>query len=441
MTPVFRRAALPLIAGLLIASAAQARQADALSLASGQDNRAFAQALVRDLQAGDHAAALLLIEARPDIAATPEGVRLRAELLVKLGRAVQAIALLEGHLTADDQDALARFQLGEIHFAARRDRAATLAYRLALSGRLDQTRRSIAANRLSTIEARRDLRLSFSASIAPDSNINGATNATSVELFGLPFSLSDDARRQGGVSINVGASVERRLSDRLALAGGASAFVVDAPGQTFDQTQWAAQAGPELRLNDQLRLTLAAAYRDIRFGGAPLETWSGLQGSVEAYVRQDLRWGGAAHLDRIDSRRGPAFDGWSYGGRIDRTRFLGPSALWRASLAVDVHDRADAPQGYAEARLAAGRLFALPFATLAYVEPYAQTRRFAAPSPLFGVRRHDREYGASARFSRRDWLVMGAFPFVQVSASRAVSNVALGRYARQRVEFGFTRDF
>ena len=414
-----------------------------MPLAIGEANRAFAEALVRDLRDQDHAAALALIEARPDITATPAGVRLRAELLVKLGRANEAVVLLESHLTQDAADALARFQLGEIHFAARQDRAATLAYRLALSGRLDPARRSIALARLADIEARRDLRVSFSASVAPDSNINGATSATSIELFGLPFTLSDEARRRGGVSGSVGASVERRwrLSDRFAMSGSASAFVMDAPGRAFDQSQWTVAAGPELRLSEQMRVELLASHRDIRFGGAALETWTGLKASAEAYGERDARWDIDGHLDRIASRRGAAFDGWTYGVAVGRTRFLGPSALWRANLAVDAHDLEGRELGYVEARLAVGRLAPLPLSLLVYVEPYVQARRFAARSALFGVRREDRDYGLSARFSRRDWRVLGAFPFTQLTVSRATSNVTLGRYSRQRLEFGFTRDF
>lgn len=436
-----RRATLSLAVSLLLASAAEARQD--LPLAPDGANRAFAEALVRDLRDQDHAAALALIEARPDIAATPAGLRLRAELLAKLGRANEAVALLESHLTQDDQDALARYQLGEIHFLARRDRAASLAYRLALAGRLDPARRSIALARLSEIEARRDLRLSFSASLAPDSNINGATNATSIELFGLPFTLSDEARRQGGVSSSVGASVERRwrLSDRLALSGSGSAFIMDAPGRAFDQSQWAVQAGPELRLTEQVRLDIQARYRRIQFGGAPLEDWTGLETTVEAHGARDLSWDLSAHIDRITSRRGRAFDGLTYGAAIGRTRYLGPSALWRASLAVDAHDLESREVSYVEARLAAGRLAPLPFSLLVYVEPYVETRRFASASKLFGRRREDRSYGVSARFSRRDLRIWGAFPFAQLTISKATSNVALGSYARQRLEFGFTRDF
>ncbi|WP_425997730.1 surface lipoprotein assembly modifier [Caulobacter sp. DWR1-3-2b1] len=446
MTPRPGRVALPLITTLVLAalatSPAQARQAEP-PLAIGEANRDFADALMRDLRVQDHAAALTLIETRADIAATAAGVRLRAELLAKLGRSSEAIALLEAHLTQDDNDALARYQLGEIHFAARRDRSATLAYRLALAGQLDPQRRAIAAARLTAIEARRGLTLSFSASIAPDSNINGATDATSVSLFGLPFTLSDDARRQSGVAASLGMSAERRwrLSESLAVKVGGTILAVDTPGRSVDQSQWALYAGPTLRLNDRAQLDLAATYRDIRFGGAALESWQGAQASAEIYVRQDLRWDGLVHLDRIDSRRGAAFDGWSYGLRAGRTRFLGPSALWRASAVVDVRDLVEPQASYGEARLATGRLFALPFTILAYVEPYAQARRFAQRSSLFGVRRLDREVGVTARLSRRDLYVLGAFPFIQVTASRAVSNVPLGRYARQRMEFGFTRDF
>lgn len=415
---------------------------DALPI-GGAANRAFADALMRDLRDHDHAAALALIEARPDIAATPAGLRLRAELLVKLGRSAEAIAMLEAHLTRDDEDALARYQLGEIHFAARRDRAAALAYRLALAGKLDRPRRAIAVARLGEIEARRDLRLSFSASIAPDSNLNGATNATSIELYGLPFTLSDTARRQSGVSVSLGASAERhwRLSDRYALKAGGSGFVLETPGHTLDQSQWSVFAGPEMRLGRQGRLGLSARYRDIRFGGEPLEDWTGMQVGLEAYPREDVRWDSQAHLDHIDSRRGAAFGGWTYGLQTGRTRFLGPSALWRADVYVDAHDLTDRQSSYDETRVSVGRLFPLPFSALAYVEPYAQMRRFSARSSLFGVRRLDREAGVSARISRRDWMILGAFPFVQASSARAMSNVTLGRYSRQRVEFGFTRDF
>jgi tetratricopeptide (TPR) repeat protein len=429
--------ALMALGALAPGEAARAQAPEAIS------DQAFAEALTPALHGGDYGAALALLDARPDIAALPAGVRLRAELLAKLGRTSAAIALLEGHLAQDTTDALARFQVGELHFQARRDREAVLAYRLALAGTLDAARRSIVQARLGEIENRRDLRISVAASITPDSNINGATSASTIDLFGLPFTLSEDARRRAGVAATVSGSIERRLrlTDRYSLNLGGSALVLDASGRTFDQSQVSLFAGPEVRLAQHAKLNLAATYRDIDFGGADLETWRGLRLAGEAYADPQTRWDGALHLDRIANQRAEALDGWTYGVQAARTRFLGPSALWRASVGLDAHDLVGSEVGYREAHLAVGRLFALPFSSLGYLEPYGHERVFDQRSSAFGVRRTDREVGATFRISRRDWRVMGAFPFVQAVVSRSTSNVSLGRYSRQRVEFGFTRDF
>ncbi|EJL34551.1 Protein of unknown function (DUF560) [Caulobacter sp. AP07] len=442
MTPALSRALVLALALMTLGALAPGETVRAQEPAAISD-QAFAEALTPALRGGDYGAALALLDARPDIAALPAGVRLRAELLAKLGRTSEAIALLEGHLVQDTTDALARFQIGELHFAAHRDRSATLAYRLALAGALDPVRRGVVQARLDAIEARRDLRITLSGSIAPDSNLNGATRATTIDLYGLPFTLSEDARRRAGVTATLSGSLERRIhvSGPYSVSLGASAVVLDASGRAFDQSQISLFAGPEIRLADHARLALLATYRDIDFGGADLETWRGLQLGGEVYSDAHTRWDGSTHLDRIDNARAKAFDGWTYGLQVNRTRFLGPSALWRASVNLDAHDLASAELSYRDARLAVGRLFALPLSTLGYVEPYGQQRAFVGRSSVFGVRRADREIGVSFRVSRRDWRVMGAFPFAQAVVARATSNVALGRYTRQRLEFGFTRDF
>lgn len=406
-------------------------------------DRGFSNALVDALRGGDFAMALTVLESRPDIAGTSAGVRLHAELLARLDRASEAIALLEGHLARDDNDALARFQVGEIHFAARRDRSATLAYRLALSGQLDPVRRQLTEARLAAIEARRDLRFSISVAVAPDSNINSATNASTIDLYGLPFELSDEARRRSGVGMSVQTSVERRLtlSERYAIIAGGSLALLDASNRTFDQRQTGLLIGPEIQLARHARISVAATYRDIGFGGSSLETWRGVQIGGQTYADSRTRWDGSAHFDRISSARSAESSGRTYGAQVIRTRFLGPSALWRASLALDAHALAGPEAGYREGYASAGRLFALPFSSLVYVESYGRERTFDRPSSLFGVRRADREFGVTVRVSKRDWVFRNAFPYVQASAAHSRSNVTLGSYTRQRVEFGLTRDF
>lgn len=437
---------LGLLCGVLIASCsapfiALAQDADVSSAVTS--GRGFADTLMAALTNGDFAVALALLESNAEIAATAEGVRLRAELLARLGRSPEAIFLLEGHLARDASDALARYQVGEIHFAARRDASAILAYRLALSGHLDPERRQLIQDRLTALEARRDLRFSLSFAVAPDSNINNATSASTIDLYGLPFVLSDDARRRSGVSASVSSSVERRwaVSERVSMLTGGSVAVLDGPGRAFDQTQFGVFAGPEIRLAPHARISVTATYRDIAFGGEGLETWTGLRIDGEGYANPQTRWGASAHLDHVDNRRANEWDGWTYGGEVSRTRFLGPSAFWRASATFDAHDLVGSEAGFRVGQLAAGRLFSLPFATLAYVEPYGRRRDFEHHSSAFGVRRQDREIGINLRLSKRNWAFLGAFPYVQAIASRSWSNVAIGDYSRLRVEFGLTRDF
>lgn len=421
-----------------VAPAQETRPAEVV--ASGQ---VFVDALTTALKSGNFAAALALLEDYPDIAATAEGVRLRAELLARSGRSSEAIALLEGHLAQDGTDALARYQVGEIHFNARRDASAILAYRLALAGHLDPERRRLVVDRLAALEARRDVRFSLSFGVAPDSNLNSATSASTIDIFGLPFTLSDEARRRSGVAASISSAVERRgrISDGFSMLVGGSLTLLDAPGRAFDQRQVGVFAGPEIMLAPYTRASMAVTYRNIALGGEGLETWAGVRVDGEGYANPQTLWSASAHLDQISNQRAGEWDGWTYGGQVNRTRFLGPSAFWRASAAWDVHDLAGSEAGFQMQQLAVGRLVSLPFSSLAYIEPYARRRDFEHRSSAFGVRREDHEIGVNVRISKRDWAFRGSFPYVQGVSSRSWSNVALGEYSRHRLEFGLTRDF
>lgn len=438
------RVACGLLCGVLLggplASVASAQAAPPSVLFS---DRAFADGLAVALRSGDYGRALALIDSRPDVAITPEGIRLRAELMARLGRPDDALLLLEGHLASNGSDAIARYQVGEIHFEAGRDSSATLAYRLALSGQLDATRRDLIQRRLETMQARRGLRLSLTAALVPDSNINNATSAGTIDLYGLQFVLSDDARQRSGVSASISANAERRwiVTDKLSVSAGGGASLLDASGRTFDLVQFSGFAGPEWRLSPDARLSVVATYRDVRFGGEPLEVSTGLRMAGDAQTDRFTQWNASGHVDRIDSQRAREWDGWTYGVQASRTRYLGPSAFWRATVAHDVYDLVGAEADFQISHVAAGRLISVPFSAFAYIEPYARVRDFQQRSTAFGVRRQDFELGVSARVSKRDWSFRNAFPFIQVTASRSWSNVVFGEYSRSRVEFGLTRDF
>lgn len=404
----------------------------------------YATTLTLLLRDGNYGAALALLESRPDLTARPDGLRLRAELLAGLGRVDDALVLLEQRLSEDPSDAVARFQLAEIQLTAGRFREARSAYRLAMSGDLDTIRYQIAVQRLAGIRRREGWAVSVSLSVAPDSNINAATSVDSVEMFGIPFELSDDARRRSGVSAAGSATASWRysVSPVTSLAVEAGMAVTDAPGGAFDQAQVSLAAGPDLvapAADLQLGLRLAGQTR--WFGGEVLDDRVGLRTFGEWTASPNTVWRAAFQYDRVASARADALDGQAYGGHVERTRYLSPTTLWKASVGWTKDDLRAASQASETLYLSAGRLIQLPAVIVAYVEPYAVYRQFAGPTAAFGVVRKDRELGLSVRLSKRDWLFRGASPFVQMTLSRADSNVVLASFDRQRVEFGFTRDF
>ena len=89
--------------------------------------------------------------------------------------------------------ALAYFQAGEDHRAAYH-------FRLALGDKdLPPVIRARALALLDRIRRRKSWSVSGSLALAPDTNINQATSAREVALFGAPGRLSDDARQTSGV--------------------------------------------------------------------------------------------------------------------------------------------------------------------------------------------------------------------------------------------------
>lgn len=404
-------------------------------------DQAFAVAINLFIRSGDYAKALDLLETRPDIVATPEGFRLRVQLLMELNRDDEALKALEMHLAAEPGDAMARFQLGEIHFRHRRDQSAALAFRLALAGHLEPFRVQIAQARLAAITARRPWRFWGGASVAPDSNLNGATDAKQIELFGLPFVLDPAARRQSGIGLNAFAGAERtwRLSPALAIRSSLGAQITDNPGKASDFASLNVTAGPEWRVGPTSVVSLRPTYGVTWYGGQKLEDGPGLSASGDLYGA-NRRWTADLSYQGLESRILPGRTGATYGLSLTRTRYF-ESSLWRGFTAIAVRRARDPAEGYRQALLGAGRLFQGPRATFLYVEGSALERRYQGVSPAFGKQREDHEIAAQMRLSKQDWLVYGAHPFVSVLMSRIQSNVALYSNTRQRVEFGLTREF
>ena len=391
---------------------------------------------------GRYLEALELLNSSPALLQTNEGLRLKVQLMMELGMDDEVIILLEKHLAKNSDDALARFQIGELHYRNKRDKEAKLAYRMALSGNLDALRIEMANKRLAAINRRRAVKYTATIAIIPDSNYNSATNEQYIDIFGLPFSLDDDARKKSGVSlgINGGAEFVKRINNGTSLNFSGNYDYTDAPGHNIDLLRLDAYSGIEFYNAGEYLFSIGPEYWQSWIGGKIYEKSTGIKVSFDKFLkRTDWR------LDYMGYHRNDLFSdyrsGWYNNFTITRTKYSNNSSFHYYSFAFGNNYTDADSENYNQYGIGLGKLFNTPFNTTTLSNISYNERRFDAASFAYGVARNDKVTELNMKISKRDWLWLGSHPYISLNFSNSESNINLYKYNRQRVEFGLTREF
>lgn len=386
-----------------------------------------AQALIETLSAAERAA--------------PEVRFIEAFIARRMGRPQRAIALYQGLLDEDDSLARVRAELAQTFLEIGDDRAAEYNFRLALATTADPVGQRLIQGALDEIAARRRWRYTVSFAVGPDSNVNAATDAEQIEIFGLPFELSDEARRTEGVSATLAVGAERAFPGpgQFDWIVGGGVRVSDNEQAAFDDAQANARAGLQW-FEGGWRMETALTYDRRWFGGAWFSEATGVDVRARygtGRVVQEL----GAQAQFYDYDLSDERDGFVYGADWSRTSFLSSRRFWRAALAVRRADAESASEAFWGARVSAGAYQALPYGWAVYAEPAVETRIFDEASLLTPEPREDVELSLSARVLKRDLRVFGYSPYVGVLLARNESNNDVEDYDRARVEFGISRTF
>ena len=212
-----------------------------------------------------------------------------------------AIARFRSMLSRDPSLLRVRLDLAFAFFRAGEDRNAEYHFRQALGADdLPAAARARALALLDEIRRRKSWSVSTAVALVPDSNINAATRAREIELFGLRAELSEDARQTSGLglSASVSGGYEARISPnvRFRIGGGLSTRTY-AKSQYNDRTL-TLRAGPRLILEKfDLRPELTARAR--RLGGELYSRAAGLALSSDWDVAPAWRLSAAASAERI----------------------------------------------------------------------------------------------------------------------------------------------
>ena len=198
---------------------------------------------------------------------------LHGSIAVGRGDWEAAITRFRAILARDPTLLRVRLDLALAFFRAREDSSAAYHFRQVLGA--EDLPPAVRARTLAFLEAirrRKSWSISASAALAPDSNINAATSARRVQLFGLPAQLSEDARQTSGVgvTVDIAGGYEARISPDLRFRTRAGLYTRTHQKSQFNDRTLTLAAGPRLIFeNFDLRPELTARGREL--GGRHLQ--------------------------------------------------------------------------------------------------------------------------------------------------------------------------
>ena len=336
-----------------------------------------------------------------------------------------------------------RLDLAFAHFQAGEDGRAAHHFRLALGAQdLPPVVRARALVFLDRIRRRKSWSVTGSLALAPDSNINNATSATEVDLFGLPAQLSEDARETSGVGLNVnlGGGYEARISPDVRFRTSARLNTRTYRDSQFNERVVSLRAGPRFLFEKfDLRPELTARLRDL--GGDLYSRSAGLELSGDWLIAPSWRLNAAVGGERIAYETFLG-DGHTFSADLGLSHALGRATEVRADTALRREKLDDDAYSWREFILGVSATRELPRGFVLGGGPLYRWREYGAPLPAFGSEvRRDRTLGARITLSNRriDWF--GFSPRITFRHERRDSNLDLYDYTRTVAEFSLIRTF
>ena len=364
-------------------------------------------------------------------------------IALKRGQWQTAIARFRAILARNPDLPRVRLDLALAYFQAGEDGNAAYHFRLVLGdGNLPLVVRARALAFLDRIRRRKTWSVTGSVALAPDTNINNATSARHVELFGLPATLSEDARKTSGVGVtaNISGGYEHRLSPDLRLRVGGGLRTRTYRESDFNERVLSFGAGPRI-LFDKFDLRPQLTARQRWLGGDDYSRSVGIELSGNWSVAPAWRLGASLDHERID------YETFLDEGRIDSVGLnlahaFGKATLLQADTAWRREKLKQDAYSWDEYILGLSVSRELPRGFVLSGGPVYRLREYGAPLPAFGREaRKDRTLGARITVSNRHVSLAGFMPEFTLRHERRKSNVALYGYRRTAAEIGLVRSF
>ena len=354
-----------------------------------------------------------------------------------------AIARFRAMLARNPDLPRVRLDLALAYFQARQDTSAAYHFRQALGDEdLPKIARAKALAFLDAIRRRKTWSVTAAVAVAPDSNINAATSSRFVELFGLPATLSEDARETSGVGLTADLSggYEARVSPDLRFRINAGLYTRTYKQSEYNDRTATVRAGPRF-LFEGFDVRAEAIGRMRRLGGDTYSWAAGLRLSGDWLVAPAWRVRTSASAERIwyETFLG---DGQAFGGQLGVSHAFGRATLLHGDASFRREDIDSETNSYKEFSLAFAVAREFPLGFVVSVGPSHRWRWYDEPARTLGPDpRKDRTLAGQVKVSNRHIELFGFMPEITLRHERRSSNLDLYDYTRSVAEIGVVRSF
>lgn len=368
---------------------------------------------------------------------------LRGAVAMARGDADAAIAAFRSILVRDPSLNRVRLELGRALFLAGDDEASLHHFRIAQAAGLpSEAQRKVDAF-LDQIRRRRRWGVDVALGLAPDSNVNAGTGARVVNLYGLPFSLDDSARKTSGLGLaaSVGGSVQAALDGDTRLVMGGRFGMLDYQGGRYDDRSVSAFLGPRFLIGAASEVTTTAIASRRWYGGEGFSTGAGGRVEGQTTLSPRLLLSASATLQHMAYDDVSAFDGPVATTALGLTYGLDEASLVRFDVAVMREQARE--EAFRDTQLVLGASYyrELPWGFGISLGGSVNFARYDARLAAFGVTRHDDTVTTRIALSNRTIAVFGFTPVLAYIHTDRMSSIALYEFSRDRVEISVTRNF
>jgi thioredoxin-like negative regulator of GroEL len=370
---------------------------------------------------------------------------LRGTIATAKGNYKTAEKLFKAVLNRDSSANRVRLDLARVYFMEGDDVAAEHYFRAAMAQGVPPEVQHNIDLFLDQIRRRKRWDIGVQLGVAPDTNINAATTADTVTLYGLPFQLDPTAQRKSGVGLHgaLAGAYQWTIAPDTKLKVGAGYDDVEYADVAFSDRNLSVYAGPRFLFDGGREVSVLAMAGKRWLGGNLFTTAAGGRIEGQAELSAHLLLSGTVFGQAVTYENPyTAYSGPVLGVNTSLTYARDSHSFYRFGGGI-VREQADVDAlRDTQYSLSAGYYRdALPKGFAVYAEARATFAPYDAPLPAFGRTRRDWEFDYRLSVSNSRLDIHGFTPVVSFLHIDRYSNLTLYGYSRNRVEMGVTRNF